>query len=62
MGDNAHLRSSLIYVDHEVIEIPCSLSASALKRLCAIDQSATPETAGAIRTKASSLTNLPFNF
>lgn len=39
-------------------EIPQSSPARALKRLCAVDQSATPETAGAIRTKASSPTRL----
>lgn len=42
--------------------MPCSSRARALKRLCAVDQSATPEIAGAIRTKANSPTSLFFKF
>ena len=51
-----------MYVDHEPYEIPCPSRARALKRLCAVDQSATPEIAGAIRTKAASPTSFLFEF
>lgn len=40
-----------------LMEIPSS-PARALKRMCAVGRSTTPETAGAIRTKASSETSL----
>lgn len=41
--------------------MPFSLPARVLNRLCAVDRSATPEIAGAIRTKASSLTSIPYS-
>lgn len=43
-------------------ETPLSSPAKALKRLCAVGQSATPATAGAMRTKASSPTSFFFKF
>lgn len=60
--EDAYLRSSHMYVDHEENVMPRSLPARALKRLCAVVQSAIPATAGAIRTKASSPTSLLFSF
>lgn len=48
-------------MDQTVYEIPSLPPARALKRLCAVVRSATPEIAGEIRTKASSSTHLLFN-
>lgn len=57
---DTHLRSSLTYVHHKLKDMPRSSPARALNRLCAVGRSATPETAGAIRTKASSPTSFLF--
>lgn len=58
----SHLRSSLTYVDHTRNEMPFWAPERALKRLCAVGQSATPQTEGAMRTNASSPTSFLFKF
>jgi hypothetical protein len=41
--------------------MPSSSPESALNKLCTVERSATPEMAGAIRTKADILTSFPYN-
>jgi hypothetical protein len=61
MQRQPYFKSSPRYVVHKSNVSPCSVPTRALKRWWAVETSATPATAGAIRTNASSPTNLPYH-
>lgn len=61
MKEYSYLRSSSMYVVHNFREIPFPPPVRVLKRLCTVDLSAIPATAGAIRTKAFSPTSFRYN-